>query len=195
MALLGLGLGVAASQAGHLLAYAVRYGAGAQQLQSSGAHAYFPTLVKTGLGAAAAVTLIGLVLVGFARVAAGRPLPHQPAPSLLRLIAVLFTVQLTCFLLQEAAEAAVVGAPPSSPAVLLLWGTTGQLPVALIAALALRWLLIRLGPAIAELRLFLWPAYQRFVYAVTVPALSPADDLVHSGEDLNRGFNRRGPPS
>ncbi len=193
-ALFGLGLGVVASQAGHLLAYALRYGAGAWQLQSSGAHAYFPVLVKTGLGVVASATLVGLLLVSFARIAAGRPVPHQPAPSFLRLIAVLFTVQLTCFLLQEAAEAAVGGAPPSSPAVLLLWGTAGQLPVALVAALALRWLLMRLGPAVARLQLLFTPARRRFVYAASVPAFPLATEAVLPGEKVARGFNRRGPP-
>ena len=70
-ALAGLGLGLAASQAGHLLAYELRYGSAAAQLQSAGAHAYFPAVVKTGLGAAAAVTLLGLLVVGFARASSG----------------------------------------------------------------------------------------------------------------------------
>ena len=56
--LLGLGLAVVASQAGHLVAYQLRFGGAAQQLQSSGTHAYFPTLVKFGLG------LAGLGLAG-----------------------------------------------------------------------------------------------------------------------------------
>jgi len=194
VALFGLGFGMAASQAGHLLAYELRYGSAAVQLQSGGAHAYFPALVKTGLGAAAAVTLIGLLVVGFARVASGRPLAHQPAPSFLRLVAFLYTLQMACFVLQEAAEAALGGASPASPAVLLLWGTVGQLPVALVAALALHWLLMRLGPAIAQLQLMLTPARQRFVYAVTVLAFSLAPRVALSGEEIARSFNRRGPP-
>src|ERR1700716_3627333 len=48
-------LGAVAAQAGHLLTYQVLFGAAAQQVQSSGAHAYFPVLVKTFLGAAAAI--------------------------------------------------------------------------------------------------------------------------------------------
>ncbi len=77
---------------------------------------------------------------------------------------------------------------------LLLWGTVGQLPVALVAALALHWLLMRLGPAIAQLQLMLTPARQRFVYAVTVLAFSLAPRVALSGEEIARSFNRRGPP-
>lgn len=193
-ALVGLGLGLAASQAGHLLAYELRYGARAIQVQSAGAHAYFPALVKTGLGAAAAIALIALLVIGFARVAAARPIAREPALSPLRLFAVLYTLQLACFVLQEAAEAAWSGSPGTSPAVLLLWGTAGQLPVALVAALALRWLAMRLGPAIARLRLMLTPVLRRSVYAVTGPAFSPARQVVLASEQVASGFNRRGPP-
>ena len=48
-----VGLGALGSQAGHLLAYQLRFGAAAQQVQSSGAHSYFPLLAKTALGVAA----------------------------------------------------------------------------------------------------------------------------------------------
>jgi hypothetical protein len=52
-----LGVAIAGSQAGHLLAYQLRFGATAQQVQSSGAHAYFPLLARTSLGIAAIVLL------------------------------------------------------------------------------------------------------------------------------------------
>jgi len=192
--LVGLGLALAATQAGHLLAYELRYGSAAMQMQSLGAHAYFPAVVKTGLGAAAAVILVGLLVVGFARVAVGRPIPHQPVPSYMRLVAFLYTVQLACFVLQEAAEAAVGGAAPASPAVLLLWGTVGQLPVALVAALTLRWLLMRLGPALAQIRLQLAPLWQRFAYAATTGEFPLATDLAVSLEAIGAAFSRRSPP-
>ena len=57
-------VGIVAAQAGHLLAYQLLFGSAAQQAQSSGAHAYFPTLVKTALGAAAAAGLAALFVVG-----------------------------------------------------------------------------------------------------------------------------------
>jgi hypothetical protein len=63
-----LGVAIAGSQAGHLLAYQLRFGAAAQQVQSSGAHAYFPLLARTSLGIMAAVLLASLFLIGLARV-------------------------------------------------------------------------------------------------------------------------------
>ena len=53
-----LAVGILGSQAGHLLVFQLRFGAAAQQVQSSGAHAYFPALAKTMLGAAAAIVLV-----------------------------------------------------------------------------------------------------------------------------------------
>ncbi len=194
VALLGLGLGAVASQAGHVVAYELRYGTAAQQVQSSGSHAYFPATAKTGLGAAAAVILIGLLAVGFARLAAGRPIRHEPAPSFLRLLGLLYTYQLTCFVLQETAEAAVGGIPPSSATTLLLWGTLGQLPVAMVAALALRWLVARLRPALAQLLVPLGAAYQRFVWAVSPRAFPLATVVDVSSDGITAAFNRRGPP-
>jgi hypothetical protein len=192
--MLGLGLGVVASQAGHLLAYELRYGGAAPTLQSSGAHAYFPLVAKTGLGAAAAVMLLGLLAIGLARLAAGRPIPQEPGPSFLRLLGVLYSLQLTCFVVQETVEAAVGGAPASSPAALLLWGTVGQLPVAMVAALALRWLVVRLRPALAQLLLPVEATYQRFVWAVTPRAFSLATEVALSSAGITTAFNRRGPP-
>jgi len=149
--LLVLALALAGSQAGHLLVYQLRFGAAAQQVQSTGAHAYFPALVKTGLGLACALLVAGLFVVALARVASRRPLDRGAAPSLLRLVAVLYTIQLAVFAGQETAEAAVAGTQASSIAVLLLWGTLGQLPVALVGAAALRWLLVRFESAVAAL--------------------------------------------
>src|SRR2546421_155814 len=48
-----LGVGIVGSQAGHVLAYGLRFGDTAQAIQSSGVHAYFPALAKTAVGAAA----------------------------------------------------------------------------------------------------------------------------------------------
>ena len=194
-ALAALALGVVASQAGHLVAYQLRYGQAAHRLQGSGAHLYFPVMVKTGLGLAAVAMLLALVLVGFARLAAGRPIPADNAPPFVRLLAILFSLQLTFFVVQEMLETAVAGAAASSPGVLLLWGTAGQLPVAVVAALALRWLLVRVAPALHQLSLHVDPAWRPAPYA-TVPVLRPvAADVAVSTERLTRAFNRRGPPS
>jgi hypothetical protein len=146
--------GIACAPLGHLLAYRVRFGAEAGHEQSSGVHAYFPVLVATltaGLGAA---LLASLLVVGAARLAAGRRRGERPGPRwpVTDLLAVLFTIQLGVFLALEVAEALAAGSPVPSAPELLLWGTLGQLPVALLAAVALSWLSPRLAVAVRRLR-------------------------------------------
>src|SRR5258708_16379697 len=75
-----LGLAAAGSQAGHLLTYTLRFGGAAASLQSSGVHGYFPSVVKPALGVAAMAVLGALLAVGLARIVAGPPTPHHPAP-------------------------------------------------------------------------------------------------------------------
>lgn len=182
-----LGIAVLGSQAGHLLAYELRYGAAAQQLQSTGAHAYFPTLMKTLLGAVAMVVIAALLTIGFARLAAGRKVEPHSAPSFLRLLAGLYTVQLALFFTQEMLE----GSPASQ---IMMWGLLGQLPAAAAGALALRWLLARLGPALAWLG--------RYVAAPQLLPLTPALALrplpiaaPPTGDWIAGSITRRGPPS
>lgn len=150
-----LGFGLIGSQAGHLLAYQVRFGAAAQQLQTSGAHTYFPGLVRTTLGVAAALILAGMFTIGLARILSGRPIRTSSAPDYLRLVAVLYTVQLAWFAGQEVGESLIAGTRVDSVANFLLWGTLGQLPVAVVAAAGLRWLMTRLGSAIDEIHIAL----------------------------------------
>ena len=52
LATLVVAAAVLGSQAGHLLVYELRFGSAAGQLQSTGAHFYFPAVAKTGLGIA-----------------------------------------------------------------------------------------------------------------------------------------------
>jgi hypothetical protein len=182
-----LGVAIAGSQAGHLLAYELRFGAAAQTVQSTGAHAYFPLAVKTVFGAAALALVGSLLLVGFARVAVRGRVEKQSAPSLLRLASILYTVQLACFVVQETVE----GAPASQ---VLLWGLVGQMPVALAGAVALRWLLARVAPALASLPLGLEPALQLFVFAAA-PALRPVPVLARATRAAVAAHaTRRGPP-
>ena len=125
-----LGVAFLASQAGHLLAYELRFGAAAQQLQGSGTHAYFPSMAKTLLGAGAMLLIAALLIIGWARVATGRKIEPESAPSLLRLLAVTYTLQLALFVAQETIEG-------SRSSEIVLWGFLGQLPVALVGAVAL----------------------------------------------------------
>lgn len=190
-----LGLAVIGSQAGHLLTYALRFGGAAQTQQSTGAHAYFPAIVKPVLGVAAMAVLATLLVVGFARLVAGRRVPHEPAPSFLRLLAVLYTVQLAFFALQETAEAVFSGAPPNSVEVLILWGTVGQLPVAVIAALALRWLLVRLRPALLLLRSRFESAFQLLPYTSALVLVPVETETAIASDGFANMLNPRGPPS
>lgn len=190
-------LAVLGSQAGHLLAYELRFGAAAQTIQVSGAHAYFPTIAKTGMGAIAAITVGGLFMVGLARILKGRALKQdQSAPSYLRLVAAMYTIQLAVFVGQELSEAAAAAVPQAPVMVLLFWGTLGQLPVALLGALALRWLLTRLRSAVTEIR-------TAIVTVRTVPNLVPTVVPVGTGSEAARllscvacsSLAKRGPPS
>jgi hypothetical protein len=192
-----LGVAMLGSQAGHLLAYQVRFGAAATQMQSSGAHAYFPGVVRTSLGVIAALVLAGLFLVGLARILSGRSVRSDSAPNLLRLVAVLYTLQLAWFAGQEVGEALLAGLPVDSVAHLLLWGTLGQLPAAVIAAASLRWLVARFESAITEIRVALAavskPLSPRIAIAVSVwrhgnPAL-----MLRSVAGAS--LAKRGPPS
>jgi hypothetical protein len=193
LALCGAALGLVASQAGHLLVYALVYGQAAARVQSSGAHAYFPALVKSAFGLAAIFLLLSLVAVGLARLLAGRRLVSAPAPPFVRLMALLFCFQLTCFVVQETIEMAA-GAPATSAPALLLWGSVGQLPVAVLAALALRWIAVRVAPAIAGL---IRPAAAAVTVATLSVTLQPRPvpvETVPSLGILASRLRRRGPP-
>jgi hypothetical protein len=147
-----LALGLAGAQGGHLVAYRLRFGAAALQIQSTGAHAYFPTAVKTALGAGALAILGALLVIGIARsMARGRRVCVAASTSFLAMLAALFTLQLAWFMGQELTEALIAGVPPGSAANLLLWGMVGQLPVAVAGAAILFWLGARFEAAVAQL--------------------------------------------
>lgn len=193
LGLIVFGVGVVGAQAGHLLAYQLRFGAAAQQLQSAGAHAYFPSLANTVLGIGAVTLVFGLLVIGLARVIGQKP-DKDSAPPYVRLLAVLFTIQLACFGVQETTESLLAGVPASVPLV-LVWGTVGQLPVAAAAALALRWILARFGPALASLRPPFAPAIQVVPSPLTLVALPAAPKPAYSLEAPSGSITRRGPPS
>jgi hypothetical protein len=181
-----LGVAIAGSQAGHLLAYELRFGAAAQQMQSAGVHAYFPSLLKTLLGAVALALIASLFLVGAARLATGRKLERGSAPSLVRLLAALYTLQLTFFFVQETVE----GSPAGE---IFLWGLVGQLPVALLGALALRWFGGRVSSAIQQLWTSCESALRLVPCAFALVVWPVAADLVQ-GLEPAEAINLRGPP-
>lgn len=143
-------MAAAASQAGHLLAYGVRFGAASAAVQSRGAHAYFP-LVALLVGGLAGIVGLACVLVIAAgrRLGGGRPLERRP---LMDYLPVFFALQLGLFIGQETVESVAAGAPAPDAVALLLWGAVGQLPAAAVAALAFCWLAARVAPAMEALR-------------------------------------------
>ena len=95
---------------------------------------------------------------------------------------------------QETAEALLGGAHPSTAPTLILWGAVGQLPVAVVATVALRWLLAGLIPALDTLRARPLPVYRWFAAAVAVQAWPLATARVRSIDALTN-IAYRGPPS
>jgi hypothetical protein len=191
-----LGLALAGSQAGHLLSYQLRFGAAAQQVQSSGAHAYFPLLARTSLGIVATVLLASLFLIGLARMLAGRSSVRATSTtSFVGLLAALFTIQLACFAGQEIGEGVIARVPLPSPAEMLLWGALGQLPTAALASTAFGWIFTRFETAVDELR---------SVIAVRQPAPVPIEVALPVWTETDRTFllsevagpalSKRGPP-
>jgi hypothetical protein len=145
---------LAASQVGHLLTTELRHGPAAVALYGTGVHAYAPTLATVALGAGGAVVLAALLVVAAAHAVrtGGRAAIVRPVrDSLLDLSAALFVVQLAAYAVQETLEAAAGRAGLQSPGDLVLWGCVGQLPVAVLAALVLRWLRAGVDAAVADL--------------------------------------------
>jgi hypothetical protein len=197
MRLLGvLAFGALLAQAGHLIAYQLEFGAAAQAVQSQGAHAYFPGLAKTGLGIVAALVLGGLLLIGLARLIPGRPVVvTSRGPSYMSLLAILFTIQLACFIAQETIESLAAGEAVPSAFDLILLGSAGQLPVAILAALALKWLAIRVDAALLALRTELAVELSTAApsaLVIPLPELAPVSALAGSCPSV---YTKRGPPA
>jgi hypothetical protein len=190
-----IGLGAAASQAGHLVVYQLRYGSAALTVQSQGAHAYFPAFAMTSLGLIAFMLVGAVLIVGVSRLLTVRPgVRSAPGPSYFNLLTALFTVQLACFVLQESVEAALAGATLPSAAHLVLFGSVGQIPVALVAALALKWLFIRFEAALDALRqAFPVEIPVRETFAVLLGRRTPFVQLALA-EACPAAFVKRGPP-
>ncbi len=190
-----LAMALIASQAGHLVAYQLRFGGAALEVQSTGAHWYFLASAKTALGVVALALLAALFVVGLGRLAAGRRLEPDSSTPFVRTLAAVYTLQLGVFVVQETAEAiSGQGGLVSVPS-LLLWGAVGQLPVALAAALAWRWLGARVRPAVTAIRLTLAERERPLVLAVAPAPATAALAAVVVRNRVTGAFTRRGPPS
>lgn len=203
VALMALPLAVlAASQAGHLLAWQLRQGPQALPVVGSGAHGYVAALTTVTFGMAGVAVLAALCVIGAARVArlGTAVLPTAPAPQLRRIpvldaIAFLFVLQLAVYLAQETVEAVWAGSSRPALAALLLWGSLGQVPAAIVAGAALSWLSVHFDAAVEEL----------MKPAAALP-LSPRPAVALPGVGMRRApltlpiqvpggaFSERGPP-
>ena len=190
-------VGILGSQAGHLLTFQLLFGSAAQHLQSSGAHAYFPLLAKTALGVVASIFLAGMFVIGLARMVSGRSrVAAGDQKPFLELVAILFTIQLACFIVQEIVEAMIAGTAAASAPQLLLGGTMGQLPVAVLATVGLRWLLTRFESALEELRGVLSTASSPSVPTLlTVGAWPAANGGLFVRQSAGASLSKRGPPT
>jgi hypothetical protein len=191
-----LGLGILLAQAGHLLAYQLEFGAGARAVQSQGAHGYFPAFAKTGLGLLAVALLASLLIVGISRLLPGRPVVFTGrGPSYISLLSALFTIQIVFFIAQETAESLAGGLPAPSVLSLILLGSIGQLPVAAVAALAIKWLAVRVDAALRVLRAE--PAVTLVAgWPVSLPILAIAPVFVPAlAESCPAAYIKRGPPA
>jgi hypothetical protein len=190
-----IGCGALASQAGHLLIYQLQYGSAALSVQSQGAHAYFPIFARTSLGLGAVAILAGLLIIGASRILTVRPgTKIARYPSYFSSLSVLFTIQISCFVVQETIESLVAGAPVASPAYLLLLGSVGQLPVAVLAALALRWLSVQVEEAVMTLRQAVatgTPAFETIAIVLARP--TPLAQFALA-ESCPAAYIKRGPP-
>ena len=144
-----LAIGLAGSQAGHLVTYQFRFGDAAIHLERAGAHAYFLPAATWLAGAIAAAGLAALLLIAWGRLVAGRRLGLRRVAGwpVLDVLPLLFVLQLTVYAGQESIEALAAGTQQPAVLDLLLWGALGQLPVAGAAAVALAWISTRLEGA------------------------------------------------
>ena len=108
----------------------------------------------------------------------------------------LFTVQFAWFAGQEVGEALLAGAPVDSVANLLLWGSVGQLPVAVVAAAGLRWLLARFESAISEIRIALARIPRQLLSPESAVAVyGHPDRALLLRAVVGASLDKRGPPS
>ena len=189
-----LAIALIAAQAGHMVAYALRFGGAALDVQATGAHWYFMSVAKTALGLAALAALVVLLVIGFGRLAVGRRLEPDTTTPFIRTFAAMYTLQLGVFVVQEAVEAMAGGGHLVSAPALMLWGALGQLPVAFAVTIALRWLGVRVRPALAAIRLPNTPVVRDIAFSNLAPRLRFVTVKIASRDVLVAGFSRRGPP-
>jgi hypothetical protein len=202
-ALAAASLGVGLSQPGHLCAYLAQYGWQGFALSTQGVHAYFPVIVElstAGLGGFVLLVVLGL---GLGRMAVGHALgrtrePLLPAGPVLRLFLIAGAVQMSIYLSQETIENVLDRSVLDGSLLvsMLAWGAAGQLPLALLAALALRWLSLRLHVAVEVIRSTLAAIIPPPPEPVSIVVTPDAQDRESAlSQTAPSAFRKRGPPS
>src|ERR1051326_3900912 len=127
---------LAGSQLGHAIVYVARFGGAAATVQATGAHAYYPAVagVLSGVVGGGLLAILGLLAASRIVAASARHCMHRRTTGVLDVLPLLVAAQLFVFMGQESIEAMAAGLPVPSALELLLWGTLGQLPAALLAA-------------------------------------------------------------
>jgi len=192
-----LTVGVAGSQAGHLVAYQARLGGSALAAQSAGAHAYFLPAFTSVVGAAGASVLAAVLLIAWARLVAGRRLGLQAQPGwrTLDLLPLLFVLQLGVYAGQETLEAITYGTSPPALVDLLLWGALGQLPVAALGAVALAWISTGLEGAFVAVDARLAELQPRLLAPAMAARAAGTSDLAGLlAQCAGASLAKRGPP-
>ena len=171
-------LAVPFAELGHALAYGFR-------LPASGSHWYFTAVLQASGAALGALALAALAVMVAARLLS-RPAGRRRPWSLALLFCGLLGAQLAVFFVQEAVEARSL-----PTAATLAAGLLAQQPVALVAALLLRWLSTRLGPALEALSgAARQPSPPRTVGLVLAPVVRAAAPV----PGRRRAHLQRGPP-
>lgn len=194
-------LGVPLSEAGHLLAYFARFGEQGVALQTQGVHSYLPGLLQLCGGGVGLLLLGALLVLGLGRLLGGKGgtverSVSQPARDLLLVMAV---VQLDIYIVQEMLETLAAHQVVTFGLIFSIigWGLAGQLPVAIVAALGLSWLSIRLHVAVERLRsLWIMCLRGRLPSTSLVIGLVPSwtSDVTVWACGAGRTLVKRGPP-
>lgn len=149
-------LSVVLAEFGHQLSFLERFGGRGFRLEAAGVHSYFPTLMTVAGALVGAGALGALLVLSLGRLAMGGALgrTRRPGIPMWRLLIVMLALQLAVYLVQESCEALAAGRLLTAPWLFgaLAWGAAGQAPIAVLAALALSWLSVRLDRAIAAIR-------------------------------------------
>lgn len=190
-------VGVAGSQLGHAVAFFLKYGSTAAGTQTSGVHAYFPTLTAVLSALVGGGLMAALILLATVRLVDSAPIGYRRrrATRVFDILPTLFVAQLAVFVGQEMIETLAAGGPIPSVIELLFWGAVGQLPAALLAACVVSWFSARIEAAWT----CLVAAAARILPEPAMPAREPAQrpEPVLSltlAATFPPAFQKRGPP-